>query len=33
VLVLRFEATTAADLQRYRTDVEGWLARNAGGTG
>ncbi|HWZ28775.1 MAG TPA: phosphomannomutase/phosphoglucomutase [Gemmatimonadales bacterium] len=33
VLVLRFEAATAADLERYRAEVEGWLARNGGGTG
>ena len=33
VLVLRFEAASAADLARYRAEVEGWLAQNAGGTG
>lgn len=33
VLVMRFEATTAEDLRRYRDEVEGWLAKHAGGTG
>ena len=33
VLVMRFEATTAADLARYRGEVEDWLARHAGDTG
>jgi len=30
VLVLRFEATSAATLAAYRAEVEGWLARNRG---
>ena len=30
VLVLRFEATSAAALAAYRAEVEGWLARNRG---
>ena len=29
VLVLRFEARTTAELDAYRGEVEGWLARNA----
>ena len=29
VLVLRFEATTPAELAAYRNEVEGWLAREA----
>jgi len=29
VLVMRFEAHTAAQLAQYRGEVEGWLARNA----
>ncbi|HEX4632325.1 MAG TPA: phosphomannomutase, partial [Gemmatimonadales bacterium] len=33
VLVLRFEAASAPDLERYRAEVEGWLAQNAGGPG
>ena len=33
VLVMRFEAATAADLERYRAEVEGWLAQNRGDTG
>jgi len=33
VLVMRFEAATAADLERYRAEVEGWLVRNRGATG
>jgi phosphomannomutase/phosphoglucomutase len=33
VLVMRFEAASAGDLERYRAEVEGWLARNAGGPG
>ena len=33
VLVMRFEAATAADLERYRAEVEGWLVKNRGATG
>lgn len=33
VLVLRFEAATPQDLERYRHEVEGWLAANGGGPG
>jgi phosphomannomutase/phosphoglucomutase len=29
VVVMRFEARTAAELEAYRGEVEGWLARNA----
>jgi len=33
VLVMRFEAGSAEELGRYRSEVEGWLARNIGTVG